>query len=263
MLTTRGVPAYRVQMDPTAENTLLLEIAHCPVCIADPASSHPCSKIVRTQKSNLLDQHQTPEPWLGDLVNAPLLFISSNPGISLTEYYPRWSWSNDDIVSYFNGRFAKWIREGINYRNQDGAFTYVQYWAKIRSRARELYNRDVIPGRDYALMEIVHCKSPSEQDGVEDALETCANRYLHRILLLSKSRVIVIIGKLAKLCFKDKYGLANAAFASYNPAYIAGRERFTLFIAHPNARRSQDPRTFKAEIFAPFLPRLRETLTDT
>jgi uracil-DNA glycosylase len=248
-----------------AESALLLEIARCPhvrECITNSAHAHhPCSEIVRSQGSKVLNDQQVPEPWLGNLAKAPVLFVSSNPGISWTEHYPRWSWPDDAILSYFSERFAKWIRNGTDYRKQDGTFEYVQYWVKIRARARELYNRDVTPGRDYALSEIVHCKSTSEEDGVEGALKTCADRYLHRMLLLSESRIVVIVGKSAKDSFVDKYRLVKGACASHEPAEIAGRERFVVFIAHPNARRSSDPKTFAAEEFLPFLPRLRGVLT--
>jgi hypothetical protein len=102
-------------MDAGVENALLLEIARCPHvrnCITNPDAVHPCSEIVRAQESKLLDHHQVPEPWLGNLATAPLLFISSNPSISSTEDYPRWSRSDDEILSYFNERFLSRFATG-------------------------------------------------------------------------------------------------------------------------------------------------------
>ncbi|MCF3607522.1 hypothetical protein L2E81_13290 [Planktothrix agardhii 1033] len=59
----------------------------------------------------------------------------------------------------------------------DGTYSRVtQFWAAVRKRAIELLQRDVIPGFDYALTEIVHCKSHHEI-GVEQAQEQCVQAY--------------------------------------------------------------------------------------
>jgi uracil-DNA glycosylase len=254
-------------MSVEGKNALLLEIARCPNvrdCITNPALVHPCTEIVRSQGAKLVDEQQVPEPWLGNLATAPLLFISSNPSISPTEeHYPRWSWSDDKIRTFFNERFSKWIRSGIAYRKQDGTFSSsVRYWASIRARACELYDRDVTPGTDYALTEVVHCKAKTEKDA-ELAVDKCAELYLNRLLLCSGSCVVVIVGKIARKVFMKTYFPTTKYYGHGTKINVAGRDRFVMFVSHPNARERPSlphPKTFKAKEFLPLLPHLRARL---
>ena len=39
---------------------------------------------------------QIGEPWNGDIENAPILFLSSNPAHNFYEISPRWHWDNSD-----------------------------------------------------------------------------------------------------------------------------------------------------------------------
>lgn len=73
----------------------------------------------------------------------------------------------------------------------------VSFWSQVRNRARELLERDVDEGVDYALTEVVHCKSRSETD-IEEALTRCAKRYLRQVVELSGAKVIIILRKHAK-----------------------------------------------------------------
>lgn len=147
--------------------TLLHEIARCPVvdlCLRDRSAKHPCREIVLSQSSASLNEHQVPEPWSGHLEQAPILFLSSNPSISLAEAYPGWSWPDELIQDYFANRFGggntPWITQGTKSLQHDGTYSgAVAFWAAVRQRAMELLERDVVPGTDYALTEIVHCKS--------------------------------------------------------------------------------------------------------
>jgi len=86
-----------------AERSLLLEIARCPLICQGP-----CSLVASAQHEWPLESWQVPEPWTGHL-DAPIIFISSNPSISepaggIEELYPRTSWTDDELVSYFSGR---------------------------------------------------------------------------------------------------------------------------------------------------------------
>src|SRR5690349_1935417 len=74
---------------------LLVEIARCfkaQTCLAAESSRHACNQIVTLQWSHRplterLDrwrnEHHMPEPWYGHLEWAPILFLSSNPSISI------------------------------------------------------------------------------------------------------------------------------------------------------------------------------------
>src|SRR5436190_1404964 len=78
-------------MTPAARK-LFLEIARCDVmsrCLA--GESLPCAKVALSQCRTLdvkarmhvwRRMHHLPEPWVGHLESAPLLFLSSNPFVS-------------------------------------------------------------------------------------------------------------------------------------------------------------------------------------
>lgn len=51
---------------------------------------------------------------------------------------------------------AAFVRDGTH------APGWVRFWAAVRARASELLGRSAIAGFDYAISEIVHCKSDSE-----------------------------------------------------------------------------------------------------
>lgn len=168
---------------------LLLDIVRCDVArshFSDSIDAHPCSTIVAAQGVMSWASFQVPEPWSGNLLTAPILFLSSNPSISGTEEYPRSAWGNSELESFFNSRFnGHWIRNDNSARNADGTYGgKVHYWSSIRNRASELLGRSAIPGVDFALSEIVHCKSKGDA-GAELALKFCAGRYLLRLLSCS------------------------------------------------------------------------------
>ena len=90
-------------------NNLLIEISHCPIAksiIENRSQENPCREIVLSQDIETISDFQLPEPWSGQISIAPLLFLSSNPSISLTEQYPLWSWSDEAITDYFIHRFG-------------------------------------------------------------------------------------------------------------------------------------------------------------
>ncbi len=149
---------------------LLHEIVHCPIVqqwFTDHNSNNPCAIVISSQRAQSLEHFQVPEPWSGDLEHAPILFLSSNPSFneSRSEEYPGWTWSDEWIADFFRHRFGggrkQWIDgDGIRGLQRDGSWgKAVRFWTEVRSRARELLERDVRPGVDYALTEVVHCES--------------------------------------------------------------------------------------------------------
>jgi hypothetical protein len=123
----------------------------------------------------------------------------------------------------------------------------VVFCSSVRRRAIELFGREVDPGCDYVLSEVVHCKSRSEQ-GVREALPTCTERYLARVIAASAARIIVLLGVTARLAFQDvlHVALPDAAINDgstgweyrhpWGPAKLLGRERYVVTLPHPNAR---------------------------
>lgn len=221
--------------------TLLHEIARCPVaqfCLQHPSEKHPCREIVLSQRSASLGEHQVPEPWSGHGEQAPILFLSSNPSISVAEEYPRWSWSDAAIEDYFANRFGggsrTWITHGTKSLQRDSTYSGpVAFWAAIRQRAMELVERDVVPGIDYALTEIVHCKSKGER-GVAAAQEHCVPRYLQRVLDLVGAKVVVVLGARAKAALQTMFNIPKNTNV-FGPTQIGNHPRLITFLPHPNA----------------------------
>lgn len=243
---------------------LLFDIAHCPsvqFCLDNPCSRHPCREIVESQRCSRLARYQVPEPWSGELELAPILFLSSNPSISSTEEYPRWEWADEDIEDYFTHRFGggrqEWIKDGTKTLLQDGEYaSATPFWAAVQKRAMELMD-DVCPGIDYALTEIVHCKSRSEF-GVAEAQAECSRRYLWRVIELSGASVIVVLGKRAELAVRAEFRISDGMNVS-DPVKVGDIERLFAFLPHPNAHME---RSFAKCLRREELHRLRRHLED-
>ena len=88
------------------------------------------------------------------------------------------------------------------------------------------------PGRDYALTELVHCKSPNEI-GVTDALKTCTDRYMEAVLNRSVARVIVGIGAPARRALAAYLRLSSTVGGQ--AVRVGGRDRVVVFLAAPSA----------------------------
>jgi hypothetical protein len=241
-------------------NQLLLEIARCPIVEAhfESQQNHPCREIVESQLVKSLSGFQLPEPWNGQIELAPILFLSSNPSIDPKENYPVWQTSDDIVEDFFSNRFNglldRWIRNGKYVLRTDGSYSKaVNFLSAVRKRAEELLQRDVIPGVDYALSEIVHCKSRQEI-GVQSAMKFCSERYLKRIMSISGSIIIVILGDKAKEIFQEIFTFPESSFNNAVGINIMGKERYICFLPHPNARKK---RTFKAIVSTDILSQLR------
>jgi hypothetical protein len=220
---------------------LLHEIAKCQnvaINFAQKNQPHPCCSIVESQEVSKINDFQVPEPWSGRISSAPILFISSNPSISNEEEYPRWDWPDPWVIDYFQNRFSggrkDWIIEGKRTLLRDGSYApYTRFWASVRQRAVELLDQDVEPGIDYALTEIVHCKSKSEV-GVLEAKDRCVDLYLDRVLANSGAKVLVVLGSLAKEVIRTRLSLSGSSNL-LGPLCIGGLERIVAFLPHPNA----------------------------
>ncbi len=213
--------------------SLALRIAHCEEMEAVIAgTTSRCSEIVRYQHGEPLSidtaAHQLPEPWNGDIVRAPLLFVASNPSIDRMERFPtrdRREWSDVQVLEFFGGRFK------LNSGRPSS-----QYWRCVRMRAAEILRlapADVRPGEHYALTEVVHCKS-RQQVGVSAAAETCSARYLEATFKLSTARIVVVLGAVATKLLYPWLGELRAGDLRAD-VVLGGRTRVVLGLAHPSA----------------------------
>lgn len=246
-----------------ASRELLFQIARCPIVHAafHSQSGHPCRKIIESQNAGSLSDFQLSEPWNGQIETAPVLFLSSNPSIDPIEHYPTWSSADDVVEDFFSNRFAgkqkEWVRDGKHFLKKDGSYSQaVKFWSAVRNRAEELFQRDVIPGVDYALSEIVHCKSRQEI-GVVDAMDFCSRRYLKEILSISGAVIIVILGDKAKMKFKEALDISEDDINSLTLIHVGGRERHACFLPHPNAWKKK---TFETVLSSDVLLQLRSAV---
>jgi hypothetical protein len=105
-----------------------------------------------------------------------------------------------------------------------------------------LPGRDVVAGRDYALTEVVHCKSASE-GFVKEARRPCVDRYLEAVLAISPAAVVFIVGLHAARAVEQIDALLPASryaadASAGHPgqcvrASLADRERLLAYVPHP------------------------------
>lgn len=238
----------------SASHQLLCEMVRCPeVLKAGADDAHPCSPIVKFQ-DRIAGEFQPPTPWVGRLSEAPILFIGSNPNISGTEHYPKVGAEDEEVISFFDRAFEgedAQIRDGIRPRKSDGS-SWVRTWAGVRGRARELLDREPRPGRDYAMTEIVHCRSWDEI-GVDKARDHCADLYLDRILKVSPAKVIIGFGAHVNQWLSQRWDLNEGLLSRVT---IQGIIRFVALLPHPT---SYGPKTFRS-VMPDELPVLKAAL---
>lgn len=219
---------------------VMKQIVRCPlVTEALENSGGQCSVIVRSQNNLDRNYFQVPEPWRGHIDTAPILFVSSNPGIKYDEDFPTLNWDLDSTEAFFTSCFdkdSKFTKDGKKYLMKNGEYSpNVRFWINIRNRANELIE-NAIPGKDYALTEVVHCKSQNETV-MHEALETCTKNYLKSVISLSTAKVIIVLGSVARISICSNYGISlNKDESSYGPVKIENIKRYIAFLPHPNAR---------------------------
>lgn len=233
-----------------------LAVARCAELVAARATpTHPCHRIVTSQPADDA-QFQVPEGWAGNLASGRIVFLSSNPSISEAgdhqsgespERYPTADWSDEAIVDFVTHRFDaphRWATPDGHFRRTDGTLSPrpVPFWTRVRNRASELLGRPADPTSDYAIVDLVHCKSKKEA-GVALAAPRCHERHLDRILSLSPAPLVVVLGGKARDQVRTVWELP-AAFGTQHAAEwaerdnlaaatIAGRERLVAFLWHP------------------------------
>ena len=225
----------------TAE-ALLARITRCPIadrCLA--GERLPCSAIVGSQPAGPAGFH-VPEPWSGHITRAAVLFVSSNPSIDLAEAYPTETWDDARRADFFASRFDQRAVPWVDHRMRPLLATTppahrdkgTRFWFAARARASELLKRPAVAGTDFALTEVVHCKSPAEV-GVADAYQTCVQAWLRPVLRVAAAPVIVLFGAYAKRAFSDLFGIAPTSPMA-GPCDIEAVSRIVLQLPHPNAR---------------------------
>ena len=196
----------------------------------------PCKIIIDSQERDY-ENFQLPEPWNGDLENCKILFMSSNPSFNKDENYPLGGdWDKSVVSDFFINRFTskkKWVDKELYTLQLKGGHSknWVRFWASVRSIARVILDtKSTTAGKDYALTEIVHCKSKDEK-GVHEAMETCTDKYLDRIIKITKAKIIICLGEKASNAVKNRYQIETTEKFFEN----SSMDKVLLFLPHPNA----------------------------
>jgi hypothetical protein len=94
--------------------------------------------------------------------------------------------------------------------------------------------REVTPGVDFALTEVVHCKSLKER-GVSEALDFCSERYLEKVIAIAAAKVLIVYGKHAADAIRGRFGSMMIPL-EHGLSLISIRDipRMLVFLPHPN-----------------------------
>jgi hypothetical protein len=96
--------------------------------------------------------------------------------------------------------------------------------------------REVRPGFDFALTEVVHCKS-WKGHGVEEARDVCSKRYLERVLSISPTNVFIVYGTEAKTVIRNLFGNAMKVIAppDLSTFSFGDRSRIVAYLGAPSS----------------------------
>lgn len=234
-----------------AASQLALRIARCQEIRLAGDASHPCHRIVTLQGDPSNPARRLPEPWAGGIETARVLYISSNPSINVddlegpqSEESAQMDWSEERIGNYLMHRFSAdsepvWSVDD-RYLRQDGTHSAkrVPYWREARKRSTELLGYAADPSSDYALTEVVRCKSQDEI-GVAAAAPRCIGNYLDETLRICPAPLVVIVGSKSRDRSRGPFELPpgfgmnyTAAADSVHVRTAGGRPRVVLYLPH-------------------------------
>ena len=234
--------------------------------LLNPNLAHPYRSIVQFSINE--EGFQIGEPFNGDIEQAPILFLSSNPAFNFDEVSPRFFPNSgklfvpehiedgskkgkkeikpDSYDSYIKPFFLSRIHKIINGQSlhiplKNGKTKAVPYWGCVRNNTKTLLPCTLLKSykskekireiMKYAVcMEIVPFRSNKER-GVPDALDKCWDTFTKHLLELSKASVIVLVGNKVLDCFVKKVASdAEETLEKKNiyPCTIGGHERLVV-----------------------------------
>ncbi len=251
---------------------LLKNIIEC-TNVNDVLSNKPskCTAIVKYQLNFLKERNKleisrngkllaVPEPWSGDILNAKIMFLSSNPSISIADFeadkYPLHYVNKQNHLlfnkekkcyDFFTNRFQK----EIYTTNEE--FRAVPFWRTIedwymcltsKKNPKEIISKiNKYRGEDFVITELVHCKSKSEK-GVEDAIDTCFDKWFKDVIQICNAKIIIILGatcrnKILKWLYSEKRNVVNRRgnyIGPYPEQYnLFNKNIQIIFFPHPSA----------------------------
>lgn len=213
-------------------------IARCPnVAECYAGAGGGCRTIVQYQAHEhgaaRYADFQVPEPWVGRIDVARILFLSSNPSIGKDDHAcggttDELIWESHHYAFGGDGHRA-YITNGVYTTDMSGQrIKPVRYWSWARQRAMELIP-GAVPGTDYAMTEVVHCKSTKEI-GVSEAAPICIARHFENVMSVAAARVVIAVG-----AFAQRQMFNGSAPAAPVEMTLGGHPRLVVGLSHPNA----------------------------
>ena len=148
----------------------------------------------------------------------------------------------------------------MRYITTDGKDHANSYWAATRKLALELLEAgDAIPGVTYALSEVVHCPSVSENKALAEAVDECSTLYLSRVVAESGAKVVVCLGRVAERTVRKIFSLPDQVKV-HGPVDVGGLSRWFGFLPHPNAWTPPLGYSFEGNLSPEGLKELRDCL---
>ncbi len=216
-----------------SQKQVALAIIRClMVDTARKDNSRACYQIINVQQG----EFQLPEPWNGN-IDAPIMFLSSNPGYdpneeTVTEHWPLTSdskWDEEQALNHFENRLT------MHFKKKDGSSKpSPDFFSFLRISASQILGYEANPDTDYCSTEIVHCKSNDEL-GVNCAMMHCANRWLETILNVAGAKVVILVGGTVQWFLNQHYRL-NIGYGDVLTKRIGNRDLMFASIYHNNAR---------------------------
>lgn len=205
--------------------------------------------------------------------------VQNVPYFKLSSQNPTQVWSPSDIEAFFEDRFSAIHKQsGLPYVKQlsvlldkgnnnwvygDMQLTWLRilYYAMVikgntiqgnninikrKNYTSNIHNISVVPGKDFAILDVIHCKS-QEQKGVNNAKKVCT-QYLNQLLNIfinnnanpTGPKRIVVMGLIAKIAFNSvfKTNLQNITnHTNYSPTFtqytICGQIVEVMYVDHP------------------------------
>jgi hypothetical protein len=181
---------------------LALRISTCPLVERSRGELgilEPCHDVVVLGNNPLNAEHRrSPEPWIGHLAQARMLFVSSNPNGLDGSHGASSASPTDDLGIVLETEFA------FDRVAPTGASVQPKYvdpprtsWEGALVCSRQVFGTEVRPGYDYAQTEVVHCGS-EKQAGVEPALPVCVAMYLAQVLRAAAAPALVVVGAITR-----------------------------------------------------------------
>lgn len=218
-----------------------------------PNSNSVCNALYKSQQCASIADFQIPEPWNGDIENAPILFVELNPGFLDVELYPKlgnpyWLQANGGfdeakVEDFFEHRFNS-CYEYVQYPNKtkiiSGQHKLLRhtFWGYVKSIADKILNRDSNPGVDFAITEIVHCKSRNTSCIHSKCYDVCFDQHFNNILSLAQHlQFMVVLGSATRKRISKHFGISSVRKNEwYYNVSLNNKTINIIFIDHNAAR---------------------------